>query len=123
MEYISETKLKRDKEINIDIYGEIGNSDNNKIYPKGLKKGNNIYPKVGVAFMKAKISLEEKHHFYISEAELQMHQPWTPLWAKHEVFVSGGMEYCACSIMHTFCLMSNISLFLVNLLARNTFNQ
>ena len=39
MEYMLETKLKRDREVNIDIYVEIGNSDSNKIYPKGLKKG------------------------------------------------------------------------------------
>ena len=75
MEYISETKLKRDREVNIDIYGEIGNSDSNKIYPKGLKEGNSISPEARGAFMKAKISPKEKHHFYISEAKPQMHQP------------------------------------------------
>nr|POF06312.1 hypothetical protein CFP56_51591 [Quercus suber] len=75
-----------DREDNIDIYGEIGNSDSKKVHPELLKKGNSIYPEAGGAFMKAKISPEEKHHFYISEAELHMHQPWTLLWAKHEMY-------------------------------------
>ena len=44
VEYMLETKLKRDREVNIDICGEIGNSDSNKIYPKGLKEGNSISP-------------------------------------------------------------------------------
>ena len=78
MEYMSETKLKRDREVNIDIYGEIGNSDSNKIYPKRLKEGNSISLEARGAFMKEKINPEEKHHFYISEAKSQMHQPWTP---------------------------------------------
>ena len=84
---ICQKQNRRDREDNIDIYGENGNSDSNKIYPEGLKKGNSIYPEAGGTFMKAKISPEEKHHFYISEAELQMHQPRTLLWAKPEVFV------------------------------------
>ena len=62
-------KEERDKE-DIDIYSEIGNSNSKKRYPEWLKKGNSIYPQAGGAFMKAKISPEEKHHFYIPEVEL-----------------------------------------------------
>ncbi|KAM4103014.1 hypothetical protein ACJW30_06G047100 [Castanea mollissima] len=83
---ICQKQNRREREDNIDIYGENGNSDSNKIYPEGLKKGNSIYPEAGGVFMKAKITPEEKHHFYISEAELQMHQPRIPLWAKHEIY-------------------------------------
>ncbi|KAE9616944.1 hypothetical protein Lal_00034977 [Lupinus albus] len=37
--------------------------------------------------------LKEKHHLYISEAELQMHQVDTPLWAKAEIYIhSMGKE-------------------------------
>ncbi|KAG2682139.1 hypothetical protein I3760_11G177800 [Carya illinoinensis] len=77
---------RREREDNIDIYGENGNSDSNKIYSKGVRKGNSIYPEAGGTFAKAKISPEEKHHFYISEAELQMHQPRAPLWAKPKIY-------------------------------------
>jgi hypothetical protein len=79
---ICQKQNRREREDNIDIYGEKGNSDNNKIYPKEVKKGNSIHPEAGGTFMKAKINLEEKHHLYISETELQMHQARTPLWAK-----------------------------------------
>ncbi|KAF5478822.1 hypothetical protein F2P56_005352 [Juglans regia] len=82
---------RREREDNIDIYGENGNSDSNKIYSKGVRKGNSIYPEAGGTFAKAKISPEEKHHFYISEAELQMHQPRAPLWAKPEIYFQSMM--------------------------------
>lgn len=88
---------RREREDNIDIYGENGNSDTNKVYSKGVKKGNSIYPEVGSTFLKAKVSPEEKHHFYMSEAELQMHQPRTLLWVKPEVYVfSSKMKMCVC---------------------------
>jgi hypothetical protein len=90
---ICQKQNRREREDNIDIYGDNGNSDSNKIYPKGVKKGNSIYPEAGGTFMKAKISPEEKHHLYISEAELQMHQARTPLWAKPEVCIcSAGIR-------------------------------
>ncbi|XP_062168619.1 autophagy-related protein 18f [Alnus glutinosa] len=88
---ICQKQNRREREDNIDIYGENGNSDSNKIYPKGVKKGNSIYPEAGGTFMKAKISPEEKHHLYISEAELQMHQARTPLWAKPEIYFQSMM--------------------------------
>jgi len=82
---ICQKQNRRDREDNADIYGENGNSDSNKIHPEGIKKGNSIYPEDS-AVTNAKISSEEKHYLYISEAELQMHQPRFPLWAKPEVF-------------------------------------
>jgi hypothetical protein len=115
---ICQKQNRREREDNIDIYGENGNSDSNKIYPKGVKKGNSIYPEAGGTFMKAKISPEEKHHLYISEAELQMHQARTPLWAKPEVYIySVGMKYVFYANYDAFSLIFEMSLLLVHLLA------
>jgi hypothetical protein len=83
---ICQKQNRRDREDNVDIYGDNGNSDSNKIHPEGIKKGNSIYPEDRGAVTNTKISPEEKHHLYISEAELQMHQACFPLWAKPEVF-------------------------------------
>ncbi|EEF39532.1 breast carcinoma amplified sequence, putative [Ricinus communis] len=77
---------RREREDNVDIYGENGISDSNKIYPEGKKKGNSVHPEGMGATIKEKINPEEKHHLYISEAELQMHQPHTALWAKPEIY-------------------------------------
>jgi hypothetical protein len=83
-----------------------------------VKKGNSIYPEAGGTFMKAKISPEEKHHLYISEAELQMHQARTPLWAKPEVYIcSVGMKYVFYANYDAFSLIFEMSLVLVHLLA------
>ncbi|KAJ6293207.1 hypothetical protein OIU78_025233 [Salix suchowensis] len=87
---ICQKQNRRDREDNADIYGENGNSDSNKIHPEGLKKGNSIYPEdSGVT--NEKISSEEKHYLYISEAELHMHQAHFPLWAKHEIYFQSMM--------------------------------
>ncbi|KAM7504119.1 hypothetical protein LguiB_003023 [Lonicera macranthoides] len=77
---------RREREENIDIYGENGNQDSGKIFPEGVKKESTVYPEVGAMVTKLKISPEEKNHMYISEAELQMHEPRFPLWAKPEVY-------------------------------------
>ncbi|CAK9176262.1 unnamed protein product [Ilex paraguariensis] len=74
---------RREREDNIDIYGENGNTDSSKVFPEGTKKENRVYP---VAMAEKKISPEEKQHMYISEAELQMHQAWIPLWAKPKMY-------------------------------------
>ncbi|XP_030519300.1 autophagy-related protein 18f [Rhodamnia argentea] len=79
---ICQKHTRREREDNFDIYGENGSADSKKIYPEGIIKGscNSV---VGIdAAAKIRISFEEKHHFYISEAELQMHQAQIPLWAK-----------------------------------------
>ncbi|KAI5605666.1 hypothetical protein POPTR_001G417000v4 [Populus trichocarpa] len=88
---ICQKQNRRDREDNVDIYGDNGNSDSNKIHPEGIKKGNSIYPEVRGAVTNTKISPEEKHHLYISEAELQMHQACFPLWAKPEIYFQSMM--------------------------------
>ncbi|KAJ6887038.1 autophagy-related protein 18f-like [Populus alba x Populus x berolinensis] len=87
---ICQKQNRRDREDNADIYGENGNSDSNKIHPEGIKKGNSIYPE-DRAVTNAKISSEDKHYLYISEAELQMHQPRFPLWEKPEIYFQSMM--------------------------------
>ncbi|KAJ6423267.1 hypothetical protein OIU84_024248 [Salix udensis] len=88
---ICQKQHRRDLEDNVDIYGDNGNSDSNKIHPEGIKKGNSIYPEDRGAVTNTKISPEEKHHLYISEAELHMHQARLPLWAKPEIYFQSMM--------------------------------
>jgi len=76
---------RREREDNIDIYGENGMSDAKKIYPEEMGEEHTITPKIRNGVIKVNPSLEEKHHLYISEAELQMHQAQTSLWSKPEV--------------------------------------
>jgi len=83
---ICQSHSRRDREENIDIYGENGMSDANKIYPEEVEEEHTIAPKIRNGVVKVNLSLEEKHHLYISEAELQMHQAQTSLWAKPEVY-------------------------------------
>ncbi|XP_024198989.1 autophagy-related protein 18f isoform X2 [Rosa chinensis] len=83
---VCQKQNRREREDNTDIYGENGNLDNNKIYPEGMKKGNTVYPEAWSSVTKEKITPEEKHHLYISEAELQMHGTRSPLWARPELY-------------------------------------
>ncbi|XP_015898152.2 autophagy-related protein 18f [Ziziphus jujuba] len=83
---ICQKQNRREREDNIDIYGDSGNSDSNKIYPEGIKKGNTVFPETRGLTPKTKMSSEEKNHLYISEAELQMHQAHSPLWVKPEIY-------------------------------------
>ncbi|KAM1343275.1 hypothetical protein PS2_007413 [Malus domestica] len=83
---ICQKQNRREREDTSDIYGENGNFDNNKICREGKKKGNTIYPEACSTVTKAKISPEEKHQLYISEAELQMHEAQSPVWAKPELY-------------------------------------
>ncbi|XP_009624726.1 autophagy-related protein 18f-like [Nicotiana tomentosiformis] len=76
----------KERDDNTDIYGEFGSSDSSKVFPEGITKGSGLYSKTRDTITKGKISSEEKHHIYISEAELQMHKPRNPLWAKPEVY-------------------------------------
>ncbi|KAJ1441914.1 WD40-repeat-containing domain superfamily [Sesbania bispinosa] len=58
-----------------------------------LKKDSIISPKIKNVAMKSNSGPGKEHHLYISEAELQMHQAKTPLWAKTEIyFHSMGKE-------------------------------
>ncbi|KAI4322827.1 hypothetical protein L6164_022483 [Bauhinia variegata] len=83
---ISQKHNQREREDNIDIYGENGiSADSNKVYPE-VKEENIGNPKLKNAVLKAYSCPEEVHHLYISEAELQMHQARTPLWAKPEIY-------------------------------------
>uniref|UniRef100_A0A2P2JZJ1 Autophagy-related protein 18f n=1 Tax=Rhizophora mucronata TaxID=61149 RepID=A0A2P2JZJ1_RHIMU len=79
---------RRDREDNVDIYGESGNLDSSKIHLVGMRKGNTVHPEGLDGLTQTKMNCEEKHHWYISEAELQMHHARIPFWAKPEVLLS-----------------------------------
>ncbi|KAL7186451.1 hypothetical protein ACSBR2_028239 [Camellia fascicularis] len=83
---ICQKQSRRDREDNSDIYGENGYSDSSKIFPEVIKRENSGYLEARGSVGKVKISPEERHHLFISEAELQMHQPRIPLWAKPEIY-------------------------------------
>ncbi|XVF04001.1 hypothetical protein REPUB_Repub05bG0042700 [Reevesia pubescens] len=76
---------RREREDNVDIYGENGTSDNSKVYPEEIKEGTTCTDPSNTVD-KANANPEEKHNLYISEAELLMHQARTPLWAKPEIY-------------------------------------
>ncbi|XP_022716961.1 autophagy-related protein 18f-like [Durio zibethinus] len=82
---ICQKHTRREREDNIDIYGDNGTSDNSKVYPEEIKKGT-MYPNPSDTIDKANANPEEKRNLYISEAELQMHQARAPLWAKPEIY-------------------------------------
>ncbi|XP_057950223.1 autophagy-related protein 18f [Malania oleifera] len=88
---VCQKQNRREREDNIDIYGENGNLDSSKIFPEGMEKGTIVYPAAKGAVTKDKVSPEERHHMYISEAELQMHQARIPLWAKSEIYFQSMM--------------------------------
>ncbi|KAL6199304.1 hypothetical protein ACLB2K_029088 [Fragaria x ananassa] len=83
---VCQKQNRREHEDSTDIYGENRNIDSNKIYPEEMKKGNTVYPEAWSSITKEKITPEEKHHLYISEAELQMHETRSPLWARPELY-------------------------------------
>jgi len=68
---------------NIDIYGENGVSDIDKVSEE--VNDNIISPKMKNLSLKSNPRSEKEHHLYISEAELHMHEAKTQLWAKTEV--------------------------------------
>ncbi|XP_020553986.1 autophagy-related protein 18f isoform X1 [Sesamum indicum] len=76
----------RERENNVDMYAENGNSDCNKVYPESMKQENNVFLDILSTRTKEKISIEEKNQMYISEAELHMHQNQNPLWARSEIY-------------------------------------
>ncbi|PON61475.1 Breast carcinoma amplified sequence [Parasponia andersonii] len=83
---ICQKQNRREREENMDIYGDTGITESKKIYPEGAMGGNTISHEARGPVTKGKITPEEKHHLYISEAELQMHEAWSPLWAKPEIY-------------------------------------
>ncbi|XP_068644397.1 autophagy-related protein 18f-like isoform X2 [Aristolochia californica] len=83
---VCQRKSRREREDNVDIYGEHGAGDNGKLFVKGNRKGTSVHPTNSGSITSLKQSVEEKHYLYISEAELQMHPAWLPLWAKSEIY-------------------------------------
>ncbi|KAL8098568.1 hypothetical protein AgCh_031376 [Apium graveolens] len=81
---ICQKQNRRERENNSDIYGENGCSDGSKIYPEEMSKEKVVLPEVKDA--KVRISSEDRYHMYISEAELHMHLPQAPLWARSEIY-------------------------------------
>ncbi|CAN1325821.1 Autophagy-related protein 18f [Linum perenne] len=77
---------RKEREDNVDIYGDNGHLESSKIYPECSKKVNSIHPEFGGLDVNAKRSSEEKYPLYISEAELQMYQPDERLWEKAEIY-------------------------------------
>ncbi|KAK6934390.1 BCAS3 domain [Dillenia turbinata] len=88
---ICQKQNRREREDNSDIYGENGNTDSGKVYPEEIKMGNGIPASARGVVTKSKIIPEERHHLYISEAELQMHQTQVPLWAKSQIYFQSMM--------------------------------
>ncbi|KAG9131090.1 hypothetical protein Leryth_024693 [Lithospermum erythrorhizon] len=71
---------------NLDIYGQNGYSHSSKVFPERMKRENDAYSGIRSTMTKHKLASEEMHHLYMSEAELQTHQAWTPLWANSEIY-------------------------------------
>lgn len=88
---ICQKQTRREREDNIDIYGDNGTSDTNKIYPEEVKDGNFTSTEAKGVIEKTKVIPEDKHHLYISEAELQMHPPRILLWAKPQIYFQSMM--------------------------------
>ncbi|KAK3001077.1 hypothetical protein RJ639_022248 [Escallonia herrerae] len=89
---ICQKQNRRERDENIDIYGENGSSDSSKIHPEGIKEVSDVYSEARGAVARQNITTEERQHMYISEAELQMHQPRMPLWAKPEIYFQSMMK-------------------------------
>jgi len=76
---------RREREENIDIYGENGHVDSRRVFPERIENENIDYFEGMSKVKKVNVSLEERNHVYISEAELQMHQSKIPLWSRAQV--------------------------------------
>ncbi|KAJ8532604.1 hypothetical protein K7X08_012527 [Anisodus acutangulus] len=82
---ICQKQNRKERGGNIDIYGEFGDSDSSKVFPEGMKVENGLHSKTRNTITEEKSS-DERHHMYISEVELEMHKPQTPLWEKPEIY-------------------------------------
>ncbi|KAL5737790.1 hypothetical protein ACOSP7_030551 [Xanthoceras sorbifolium] len=89
---ICQKQIRRERDDNLDIYGENGTMDSNKIYPEETNGENCTFAGARGTVEKTKVNLEDKHHLYISEAELQMHQVRIPLWAKPQIYFQSMTE-------------------------------
>ncbi|KAL0916908.1 hypothetical protein M5K25_014461 [Dendrobium thyrsiflorum] len=88
---ICHKKNRRDRNDNMDAYGEHGNGENAKLFQKIVKKVNSVYP-TDCPGAKLKLNGEENNHLYISEVELQMHSAQVPLWVRHGISFQVGMD-------------------------------
>lgn len=82
---ICQRQNRRERPDNIDLYGENGNWDSRKVYPERTEQNDGSSPSVSGTAWKEKSTSEDKHHMYISAAELQMHHNPYPLWARSQV--------------------------------------
>nr|XP_043608830.1 autophagy-related protein 18f [Erigeron canadensis] len=76
---------RREREENVDIYGENGHTDNRKVFPERSGNENSDYFDGMSKLKKDNVSVEERNHVYISEVELHMHPIQTPLWARAQI--------------------------------------
>ncbi|CAN4104079.1 unnamed protein product [Withania somnifera] len=84
---ICQKQNRKERGGNIDVYGEFGDSDSNRVFPEGMKVQNGLYSETRDTTTEEKKSSDERHHhMYISEVELEMHKPQIPLWAKPEIY-------------------------------------
>ncbi|XAR67484.1 hypothetical protein NMG60_11002258 [Bertholletia excelsa] len=83
---ICQKQNRREREDNVDIYGENGNLDSCKIFPEGIENENGDYAEVRGSVSRPKLSPEERHRVFYFEAELQTHQALIPLWTKPEIY-------------------------------------
>ncbi|KAE8680196.1 autophagy-related protein 18f-like isoform X3 [Hibiscus syriacus] len=90
---ICQKHIRREREDNVDIYGENGTSDNSKVYPEETKDGS-TYPDPPYTVNKANTNSQEKHNLYISEAELHMHEAWMSLWEKPQMYFQSMVMDC-----------------------------
>ncbi|KAL5972799.1 hypothetical protein ACLOJK_039605 [Asimina triloba] len=88
---ITQRQSRREREDNVDFYGERGNSDNGKLCPR-TRKGTSVHPTDNGLVRDANQVVEDKHHMYLSEAELQMHPAYVPLWIKSQVMLTDGLD-------------------------------
>ncbi|KAG6423811.1 hypothetical protein SASPL_114214 [Salvia splendens] len=77
---------RKERGDNIDMHGENGNSDSSKVYPEITKHENGAFSKFSCSTKNKNIISEEKHHMYISEAELQMHQKKNLVWTRPGIY-------------------------------------
>ncbi|KAL1562928.1 autophagy-related protein 18f-like isoform X2 [Salvia divinorum] len=77
---------RKERGDNIDMHGENGNSDSSKVYPEITRHENGAFSKFSGLTKNKNIFSEEKHHMYISEAELQMHQKQNLAWTRSGIY-------------------------------------
>lgn len=82
---------RREREENVDIYGDNGHTDSRKVFPERTENVNQDFFEGVSKVKKENVSFEERNHVYICEAELQMHQSEISLWARSQVYFQSLM--------------------------------